>query len=300
MQKVAVILSVFIPSLLLLFWGFPSKTVVLELRLPELLLSFGFGGSLAAAGGVFQGALKNPLAEPYTLGTAAGAALGAALASVSGFSVELGALFGGLFSVLLIVLSFRVFSDPLSVLLFGVGLTAFFSAAVLFLYALFPVYTLEEALLFTLGYITPIKVSLSLLLFTVSLIFLVLLTVRSRSLDLISLGDETAFFSGVDPKRERFLLLTISSVPVSLFVACCGVIGFVGIVVPHAVRFLGYRTGKFLLPVSFLVGGGALTLSQWLARTLLYPTVLPAGVVTALLGVPLFLYILWRYTGVRG
>ncbi len=300
MRKVAVVLAVFIPSLLLLFWGFPPTNIVLELRLPELLLSFGFGGSLSAAGGVFQGTLKNPLAEPYTLGTAAGAALGAAVASVFRFPVEWGALVGGLLSVFFIVLSFRVFSDPLSVLLFGVGLTAFFSASILFLYALFPVYTLQEALLFTLGYIMPVKISLSLFLFVVSLVSLALLIFRSRNLDLISLGDETAFFSGVDPKRERFLLFLISSVPVSLFVAYCGVIGFVGIVVPHAVRFLGYRTGKLLLPVSFLVGGGALSLSQWLARTLLYPTVLPAGVITALLGVPLFLYILWRYTGGRG
>ncbi len=288
-----------LPPLLLLFWGSPPKEIVVSLRFPELLLSFGFGGSLAAAGAVFQGTLKNPLAEPYTLGTAAGAALGAAVASVMGFPVEWGALSGGLFSVLLILLSFRLFSDPLSVLLFGVGLTAFFSALILFLYALFPVYTLQEALLFTLGYITPVEISVALFLFLVSLVFLFLLTARSKSLDLLSLGDETAFFSGINPGRERFLLLVLSSFPVSLFIAYCGVVGFVGIVIPHAVRFLGYRTGKLLLPVSFLVGGSVLTLSQWLARTLLYPTVLPAGVVTALLGVPLFLYILWRYTGGR-
>ena len=300
MQRLAFLVSVLIPSAFLLFWGLPPKDVILKLRLPELLLSFGFGGSLSAAGGVFQGALRNPLAEPYTLGTAAGAALGAALSSVSGFPVEWGALAGGISSILLLFFAFRVFSDPLSVLLFGVGLTAFFSAAILFLYALFPVYTLQEALLFTLGYITPVELPLSLFLFAVSLCFLALLTLRSRSLDLISLGDETAFFSGVDPKRERYFLLLLSSVPVSLFVAYCGVVGFVGIVVPHVVRFVGYRRGNLLLPVSFLVGGGALVFSQWLARTLLYPTVLPVGVVTALLGVPLFLYILWRYTGGRG
>ncbi len=300
MQKLAFFVFVLIPSAFLLFWGLPPKDIVLKLRLPELLLSFGFGGSLSVAGSVFQGALRNPLAEPYTLGTAAGAALGAALASVSGFPVEWGALAGGIFSIFLLFFAFRVFSDPLSVLLFGVGLTAFFSASILFLYALFPVYTLQEALLFTLGYITPVALSPSFFLFFISLCFLALLTFRSRGLDLISLGDETAFFSGVDPKRERFFLLLFSSIPVSLFVAYCGVVGFVGIVVPHVVRFMGYRRGNFLLPVSFLVGGGALVFSQWLARTLLYPTVLPAGVVTALLGVPLFLYILWRYTGGRG
>ncbi len=290
----------FVPPLLLLFWGSPPREILVKLRLPELLLSFGFGGSLAAAGGVFQGVLRNPLAEPYTLGSAAGAALGASVASVSGFPVEWGALAGGLGAVLLVLLAFKLFSDPLSVLLFGVGLTAFFSALILFLYALFPIYTLQEALLFTLGYITPVSLMLALILFLLSLLFTGFLLKRSMSLDLLSLGDETAFFSGIDPQKERFLLLVLSSVPVSLFVAYCGVIGFVGIVVPHAVRFLGYRTGKLFLPVSFLVGGGALSLSQWLARTILYPTVLPAGVITALLGVPLFLYILWRYTGGRG
>jgi len=289
-----------LPPVLFLFWGVPSEKVILFLRLPELLLSFGFGGSLAVAGGVFQGTLKNPLAEPYTLGTAAGAALGAAVASVFGFSLEWGALFGGFSSVLLIVLAFRLFSDPLSVLLFGVGLTAFFSALILFLYALFPIYTFQEALLFTLGYITPVEVSVALFLFLLSLIFLLFINLRSRVLDLISLGDETAFFSGIDPRRERFLLLFLSSLPVSLFVAYCGIIGFIGIVVPHAVRFLGYRQGKQLLPLSFAVGGGILTFSHLIAKALLYPTVLPAGVVTALLGVPLFLYILWRYTGGRG
>lgn len=299
MRKVTLFMLTVLPPVLFLFWGFPSKKLVLFLRLPELFLSFGFGGSLAVAGGVFQGALKNPLAEPYTLGTAAGAALGAALSSVFGFPLEGGALFGGLFSVLLIVLAFRLFSDPLSVLLFGVGLTAFFSALILFLYALFPVYTLQEALLFTLGYISPVEVTTAVFLFLISLIFLLFITIRSRALDLISLGDETAFFSGVDPRRERFLLLILSSLPLSLFVAYCGIIGFIGIVVPHAVRFLGYRQGKQLLPLSFAVGGGSLTLSHLIAKVLLYPTVLPAGVVTALLGVPLFLYILWRYTGGR-
>ena len=289
-----------VPPLLLLFWDSPPKEVLVRLRLPELLLSFGFGGSLAAAGGVFQGVLKNPLAEPYTLGSAAGAALGASVASVSGFPVEWGALSGGLGAVLLILFAFKLFSDPLSVLLFGVGLTAFFSALILFLYALFPVYTLQEALLFTLGYITPVSLTLALTLFLLSLLFTVFLLKRSRSLDLLSLGDETAFFSGVDPQKERLFLLVLSSVPVSLFVAYCGVVGFVGIVVPHAVRFLGFRRGALLIPVSFVAGGGALTFSQWVARTVLYPTVLPAGVVTAILGVPLFLYILWRYTGVRG
>ncbi len=300
MQKLVLLLTPILSSLLFLFYGLPDERILKFIRIPELLLTFGLGGTLAYAGAVFQGTLKNPLAEPYTLGIASGAGFGATLFSFLKLPIEAGALTGGLTSVFLLLFAYTLFKDTLSILLFGVGISSLLSALILLLYAILPVYSLQDALFFTLGYITPVSIKVSLVLFLISLLFLFVFSLKSRSLDLLSLGDETAFFSGIEPERERVKLLVLSSIPISLFVSECGIIGFVGIVVPHISRFLGFRVGGELLFSSYLIGASFLTLSQLIAKNLVLPTVLPSGAVTAVLGVPFFLYVLWRYSGGRG
>ncbi|WP_457677630.1 FecCD family ABC transporter permease [Thermovibrio sp.] len=293
-------LFLFLSSLLFLFYGFPPLKVISLVRLPELLISFSFGSVLALSGGVFQNALRNPLAEPYTLGVSSAAALGAVLSLLCHFRPEVGALLLSLFLVFLLWLLREVFKDSYSLLLLGVGLNAFLSALILFVYSLIPSYTLTDAIYFTLGFITPAPLPLSFLFFLISLLTLLLSLFFLREISLLPLGSEMAYFSGIDREREAFKLLVLFSIPVALFVSNFGVIGFLGMVVPHGVRLLGLRVGAPFVLSTFLSGGALLIISQFLAKELLYPTILPAGVITALFGAPSFIYLLWRYSVGRG
>ncbi|ADU96166.1 transport system permease protein [Thermovibrio ammonificans HB-1] len=300
MQVVFLVLVNFALAGLFLFYRLPSEAVLVSLRLPQLFVAFSYGGVLAVSGAVFQGALRNPLADGYTLGVASGAALGASLSLLFHLPVELGALVGGLFSVFLLVLGYSLFKDALALLLFGVGLSAMLSAFLLIVYALMPAYTLQDAVLFMLGYMPPFSLKEALLLLGAAVAATLFTFTRWRSVDLLSLGDELAYFSGVNPRSERILLVTASSAALALFVAKCGVVGFLGLIVPHLLRFLGFRVSKELIPLSFLAGGGLFVTSAFGARELLYPTLLPVGVLTTLFGVPVFLFILWRFKGAGG
>ena len=296
-------LSVFgtllLSSLLFLFWGSPSKEVLLLIRLPELIASVSFGALLSLSGAVFQNALRNPLAEPYTLGIASSSALGATVSVWLGFKPEVGAFLFSLFSVLLLLLAFKLFRTPLSLLLFGVGLSSLFSSLTLFIYSLLPSSTLQDALYFTLGFITPVSLKLSLFLLLLSLLALALCLKFFREVELLPLGSEIAYFSGVETERITTLLLISLSLLLSPFISNFGVVGFVGIASPHAVRLLGFRVGYSFIFLSFLAGALFTLFSQFLAKNLFYPNLFPVGAVSALFGAPFFLYLLWRYSSVR-
>jgi iron complex transport system permease protein len=289
-----------VSSLLFLFWGFPPEEVVLKLRGPELLSTLSYGGVLALSGGVYQNALRNPLAEPYTLGVAAGSALGATAGLWLGGGAEAGALTGGALTVLLLFIGFKLFKTPYSIILMGVGLSALFGSLILLLYALLPAYTLQDALYFTLGLIQPVSLKVALGLVAASLLTLLTALKFKREIELLPLGAELAYFSGVDYSRATALLLLLFSIPVALFVSQFGVVGFLGLAAPHAVRLLGFKKGRSFIFLTFLSGALLLTLSQLAAKLLLYPTLLPAGVITGVFGAPVFLLILWRFGGVRG
>ncbi len=294
-------LSAFIfGSTMLLFWELPrdgGKEVFFFIRLPEFLLAFSFGGLLGMGGAVFQGVLRNPLAEPYILGVSAGGAFGTAISLFLKLPAEMGAFFGSLLSVFLLVLASRFFLNSTALLLFGVGLNAFLSSFVLLVYAFLPQHSLQSAVYFLLGYLTPIPLSRVLALFALSLFALLMFLAFSDRLDALSLGEELSFFSGVSFATEGVLLLAAISVMTAPFIAEAGIVGFVGVVVPHIVRMLGFRLSRSLVPMAFLMGGTFLIISQFIARNIVEPTVLPVGVVTSLFGVPLFLLILWRVNG---
>jgi len=274
--------------------------VILRLRLPELLSTFAYGGVLALSGGIYQNALRNPLAEPYTLGVAAGSALGATAGLWIGAGAETGALVGGVLTVLLLFVGFKLFKTPYSIILLGVGLSALFGSLILLLYALLPAYTLQDALYFTLGLIQPIGLKAAAILTAVALFALFAALKFKREIELLPLGAELAYFSGIDHSRATALLLLLFSAPVALFVSQFGVVGFLGLAAPHGVRMFGFRVGKSFILLSFLVGAFLLTLSQLVAKLILYPTLLPAGVITGIFGAPVFLLILWRFSSVRG
>jgi len=276
-----------------LFWKGTDWEVIKLVRLPELLLAYGFGAVLGVVGVVYQGVLKNPLASPYILGVSAGAAFGATLGAFFSVSVTLGAVLGSFTSVFLLFIFSRFLRGSLEILLFGVGMNAFLSSLILFFYAVMPSSSVHDALFYTLGFISPISLSYSFLLFLLALVSLPVLLLFGRWIDALSMG-EIGLFSGVRFEKEGVFLLLIGAFFVSFFVGIVGIVGFVGIVVPHVGRLLGFRSAKELLLVSFFIGGNLLLLSQFVARNILYPTVLPVGAVTALIGVPVFLYVLGK------
>lgn len=280
-----------------------ARRIVLQLRLPRALLGLLVGGGLAVAGATFQALLRNPLAEPYILGVSGGAAAGAvtvlALGLVAGSSWVLpAAAFAG--ALVAILLVFRVAAaadrslDVRVLLLAGVVVGAFFTAVLALVLALAEATVVRTAVLWMMGSLAGAswRSVAVVALYTVPAA-LVLLGL-SRALNLMSIGEDTASYLGTDVERVKRLAYGVASLITAAGVAVTGVIGFVGLVVPHALRLVVGSDYRALLPLSFLAGGAFLTLCDVVARTLLSPTEIPIGVVTAFVGVPLFLVLLRR------
>ena len=299
MQGIAILLSIISFLIFLLAGNIPlSKEIVLDIRLPEALLSFSTGAILSIGGGVFQGVFRNPLADPYILGVSAGSALGTTLAIMFGIPQEPVALLFSLSTVGLIVVAGYCLRSNVKLLLFGVILNAFLSALILFIYATMPSESLQSAIFFTLGFISPVSITSSLVVFASSILMVILFTPISERLNAISMGDIISYFSGVSPSVERIIYIAIVSTITSIAVSKTGIIGFVGIVVPNMLRLLNIRSFKQIIPLSFYVGGIFLLVSQFVAKTIISPIQLPVGVITAILGSPVFTFILWRYTSI--
>ena len=280
-----------------------TQSIILwQVRVPRVLLAFMVGGSLAAVGASLQALLRNPLADPYVIGISSGAALGAAVAilfgvglSVFGLSVLpfcafLGALVS-LFIVYRIAVSYRSFSIH-TLLLGGVVLNAIFSALILFLTSLADPYKASGMYAWLMGSLTgPDFKTVSIL-----AVYLVLgvgvLISQARSLNLLTLGEEAARSLGVEVERVKRVIFAASALLTGSVVAFSGLIGFVGLIVPHAVRLVFGADHRLLLIASGIVGGTFLMIADTVARTLLSPTEIPVGVVTALVGGPIFLYLL--------
>jgi len=279
----------------------PASLIVRNLRLPRALLAFLVGGGLGVCGAALQALVRNPLADPYLLGLSGGAGLGAVLAIAarpgSGWPVPLAAFVGAMAAVVLVyrlsVVSGRRL-DPRVLLLAGVVVGAFASAVMSAVSVLSDAPQLRNAFLWLLGGFTASSWQTLGLFVVYSVIPFAMLFALARSLDLLALGEETALHLGTDVERAKRLVYVAASLLTAASVATSGIIGFVGLVVPHAVRRLWSPLHVALLPASFLAGGGFLVLADTLARTVIRPLELPVGVVTALVGVPLFAVLLRR------
>jgi iron complex transport system permease protein len=279
--------------------GAPNAAIVRELRLPRVLLAFGVGGALAVAGASLQALLRNPLAEPWLLGLSGGASLGAVLAVViglpAGWSVAACATLGTLAAMALVyrisVVAGRRL-DPRILLLAGVVVGAFTAAITSALLVIADPFTFHSATVWLFGGFGRSSWDLLWHFVVVAILPLALLWWLSRSLDLLALGDDSAATLGVDVARTRRLIIIATSVLTAASVAAAGVIGFVGLVVPHALRGIVGPLHRSLLPAVFLAGGAFTVLADMLARTVMRPAELPVGVVTALVGVPVFAVLL--------
>ncbi len=282
-------------------WPASAETIILELRLPRVLTAMAVGTALSVAGATYQGLLRNPLADPYVLGTASGAALGASIAVL--IPIQIGLLGLGLLhlfafvgALLAVAIVYRVsrlgaLNSLTSVLLTGYAIGSLLAAGLAMAMYLSG-NNLRQIFYYLLGSFSLASwthLAASTVLIGVGL---VLILSRARSLNGLLLGEETAAHLGIDVRRDRLMLLGGATLVTAAAVAVSGLIGFVGLVVPHLVRLVVGPNARLLLPLSAIFGATFLGLADLVARV---PGELPVGVVTALLGAPFFLYLLRRY-----
>lgn len=279
----------------------PNAAIVRDLRLPRVLLGFVLGGTLAVSGASLQALLRNPLADPYLLGLSGGAGLGAVIAIALGgpiaWAAPLAAFIGALLAVALVYYLGRSGSgrlDPRILLLAGVVTSGFATAIMSALMVLSSAVALRNAFLWLLGGLDRSSwMALGLTLLWMPIPLIALFT-SARSLDLLALGEETAGYLGAEVERVKRRVVVSTALLTAAAVAAAGMIGFVGLVIPHAVRRLFGPLHGRLLPLSFLAGGGLLVGADAIARVVVRPVELPVGVVTALIGVPAFAVLLRR------
>lgn len=278
-----------------------SASIVRGLRLPRVLLAFLVGGALGVSGAALQALVRNPLAEPYLLGLSGGAGLGAVLAMAleapGAWAVPLAAFAGAIAAVSLVYRLSSVVGrrlDPRVLLLAGVIVGAFSAAIMTTIITLSPADQLRNAFLWLLGGFSAASWGSVSLFAAYAVLPLGAIWYSGRQLDLLTLGEEPAQALGADTERLKRVVLLATSLLTAAGVAVCGIIGFVGLVVPHMLRGLVGPLHRALLPAVFLAGGGFLVLADALARTVVRPVELPVGVVTALVGVPLFAVLLRR------
>lgn len=283
----------------------PTRVILLHVRLPRVLLAFLVGGSLAAVGVALQALLRNPLADPFVIGISSGAALGAAMALLFGIGLSVWSLatlpvcaFGGALVSLFLVYRISATHFGFSIytlLLAGVVLNAIFSAFIMFLTSVADPNRAFGMYAWLMGSLTgPDYPTLGILGIFLG-IGLVLLATQAHSLNLLTLGEEAARSLGVEVERVKKLIFLASALLTGAVVAFSGLIGFVGLIVPHAVRLALSADHRLLLPIAGLAGGVFLMVADTVARTLLSPAEIPVGVVTALVGGPVFLYLLMNH-----
>jgi iron complex transport system permease protein len=274
-----------------------SQVVVVDVRLPRILTAVLVGGGLAVCGAVFQGILRNPLADPYTLGVSAGAAFGASVALLLNFTL-LGIwsvpafAFCGAGATLIVVIYLTASSGDLSsgsLILSGIIVAAILSAGVSFIK-----YLADEQVGIIIFWLMGSFASKTWaevgLIGTVTAVGMTVFFFFSRDLNLLALGSRTAGSLGVSPRKISLTLLITASLVSAVCVAVSGIIGFVGLLVPHMVRFVTGPDNRRLIPVSALVGGTLLLWADTVTRAVL-PLEIPIGVITALIGGPFFCYI---------
>lgn len=278
-----------------------EATILLSLRLPRVLLAFSVGAALALTGTALQALVRNPLADPYLLGLSGGAGLGAVLAIAAipfaRWSVPLAAWVGALLAVALVYRLALVAGrrlDPRILLLAGVVVSAFTGAVMAAILTLVPSPDLRNAFLWLLGGFGGASWEALGTFGAYAIAPAAVLAVGARSLDLLSLGEEPAQFLGADIERVKRMVYFAASLLTAAAVAVSGVVGFVGLVVPHAMRRVVGPMHRALLPAAALTGGAFLVLADALARTVARPLELPVGVVTAVIGVPMFALLLRR------
>jgi iron complex transport system permease protein len=275
-----------------------AADIVWKIRLPRVILGILVGSGLASCGAVFQGVFRNPLAEPYTLGVSSGASLGVTLSIILGFSgflIPLYAFAGSVLSVLLVYsLAARKNFLNSTIILGGVVLSFLFTSIVYFIFSISKPEDIHNILMWLMGDLSSANNTV----ITITAIFvipgIIVLIFFSEDLNILTLGDEKAFSLGVQPKQLKRILFIASSLITGSCVASSGVIGFVGILIPHLARKFVGANHRYLIPGSALVGAIFLVLSDTISRVIMRPLELPVGVLTGIIGGSFFLVVLFK------
>lgn len=279
-------------------------SILWDIRLPRSSMAFIIGASLAVSGTVMQSILRNPLASSYTLGVSSGASLGAALFIVLGmtlpflgvFALPLIGFLGGLVTVLL-VMSFTARLDKnlenQTIILVGMVFSLFVNALLTLITALSRQY-LEQLIFWQMGSFSGRNWSQVIVALVVTALCILFLTSYSREMDIMTFGESQALSVGVELKKVKFLLIGICALLTGTAVSFVGVIGFVDLIAPHVIRKLFGSSHKIVLPMAALFGGGFMVIADLIGRTILAPSELPVGAVTALIGAPFFAYIYFQ------
>jgi len=281
-----------------------NVSIVWLLRLPRVLLAFFAGGCLAVSGAVCQSILRNPLASPYILGVSSGASLGAGIIIISGmalpvlggFTLPLTGFVFGLVTVFLVTAFSSRIDRTLSnntIILCGMVLSLFLSAILTTISAVFSD-DLRRIALWQMGSFamrgwTYVYLLLPFLAIGSAGVFL-----YTKEMDILSFGDDHAKSAGVETGMLRIKLLALCAILTGAAVALCGVIGFVDLIAPHAARRLSGSQHRYLIPMSFILGGSLMVLTDLIARTVISPSELPVGAITALIGAPFFAWVYFK------
>ncbi|MFH1318570.1 MAG: iron ABC transporter permease [Candidatus Omnitrophota bacterium] len=274
-----------------------AADIIYKLRLPRIVLAMVVGAGLSASGVVLQGMLRNPLAEPYTIGISGASAFGVSLGIIFGASAPFLPIFSATAAIITMFFVFLIASrkrfSPSSIILGGVILSFFFSACVQMLFSLAKSEKVHSAVLWLMG---DLSLTDPLLIKIVSIIILgstALLITLGRDINILTLGEEKASNLGINIELLNKLLFITCSLIIGAAVAASGIISFVGLIVPHILRYLGGANYRFLIPASALGGAIFLILCDTLARTVILPLELPVGVITGIIGGTFFLIYLF-------
>lgn len=278
-----------------------QSTIVWQFRAPRMVLGLLAGAMLAVAGGAYQGVFRNPLADPYLLGVAAGAGLGATFAIIDIGNANatptwtpLLAFFGAMAAVTVtwLIGGRSVRSNVATLILAGVAVASLLTSAQTFLQQQSSAGSITRVYLWLLGSLASASWSSVWLVFPYVIVCIAICVVAGRALDVMSVGEDESRSLGVPVARIRFVVIAASSLGTAAIVSAVGLIGFVGIIVPHIVRLLVGTSYRRILPISVLFGAMFLVFADTIARTVIAPSELPLGVVTALVGAPVFVLIL--------
>lgn len=279
-----------------------ERAILFDIRLPRMLLAGAVGTCLAAAGAAYQALLRNPLAEPYLLGVSNGAAVGTMAAllffGAHEWSRPVLAFAGAIAATLLVyrLARGRAGATPERLILAGVIVTTFLSSAIVFITTVMDATRIRSFTFWLLGDLSGTTSKLLAVAFGAAAIGVVALVLNARALNLLMLGERDAFDLGVEVGRVRLIVFAAASLLVGASVASSGSVGYVGLVVPHLVRLSFGSDNRLVIPAAAIAGATFVIIADMLARTIIAPRELPVGAITALIGAPLFIYLLRRGT----
>lgn len=280
-----------------------SVIIILKLRLPRIILASLVGAGLSIVGASFQGMFKNPMADPYVLGISSGAALGATLTivfgiekHVAGLSVTaLCAFIGAILTTLTVYNIARVGSKiPSTTLLLSGVAISFLLSSLISLIMTFKREHIERIVMWTMGSVSTASWNQVIVLLPIVLVTVTILYFFSRDLNVFLLGEDNARTMGIEVEKLKKYILLLCTLQVAVAVSVSGIIGFVGLIVPHAVRFIAGSDNRVVIPFSALGGAIFLVICDTIARSIVPPVEIPVGIVTSIFGVPFFVYLLYK------